>query len=414
MKILHIASAFDVNFPGGITNYVRTLAGSQASAGDDVFVLDGGKAREWQHHRLGFQVKGTDTTEVNSFVVSMHDDPKGSKALLDLIRSSEFDVVHFHLTIGVGTSFYTDFAEAGIRYVVSLHDYYLYCPRITMMDYTGNDCGGPALKKCETCIGKLDQVDLLHRASLKINLPLPRIPSKRVTIRNAEVRRFFENATAILAVSNRVRELYESVYPNGNYYVSHIGSASASILRPLKTDSEKLRLTFIGTLAKFKGAELLEKIALGIRRKDVVVQFYGRIERAELGKRIERAGVVIRGSYTPPELSGIMANTDIGLVLPVWEDNAPQVVMEFLNYGVPVVGTNMGGIPDFVGEDNGFLFDPRTDTGLESAINFIDNVRLDEIRALGTTIPRLTGPDEHQTEVRRIYADSCAGDRGRS
>jgi glycosyltransferase involved in cell wall biosynthesis len=407
MRILHVASAFDVDFPGGITNYVRTLASSQVAAGDDVFVLDGSKSRAWCEHPLGFKVQGSGPTEVDNFVASMPADPKGSSELMELILENQFDVVHFHLTIGIGTSFYSWFAGAGVNYVISLHDYYLYCPRIMMMDFTGNDCGGPAPRKCEVCVGKLDQIDLLYRASRKTGVPLPRIRSKKVTVRNAIIEGFFRNATVILAVSNRVRELYQSVYPEGNYVVSHIGSTSASVARPAKTEYKNLRLTFIGTLARFKGAEVLEQIALGLTRRDVEIQFFGRIDRAEWGPRIARAGVTLRGSYTPDDLPEIMSNTDVGLVLPVWEDNAPQVVMEFLNYGIPVVATSMGGIPDFVSGVNGFLFDPRSEAGVRSAISFLDSLDVREARKQGQTITRLTEPGAHQAQVRSLYSGAA-------
>ena len=48
---------------------------------------------------------------------------------------------------------------------------------------------------------------------------------------------------------------------------------------------------------------------------------------------------------------------DIGLVPSVWWDNGPQTVLEMQANGLPVIGANAGGIPDFVGhETNGLLF----------------------------------------------------------
>ncbi|TFC08845.1 glycosyltransferase [Cryobacterium sp. MDB2-33-2] len=403
MKILHVLSAFDVDFPGGITNYLRTLAASQVASGDDVFVVDGGESRVWRKHQLGFSVVGADSTQGDHFTVSMRRHPVAARGLVAFIAGQAPDIVHFHLTSGIGVDFYSEFIELHVPFVVSLHDYFLFCPRITMVDYSGDNCGGPSSEKCSRCIGVIDQVDVLFRLSRKTGLPLPRMRSSKLDRRNEQIGNFLGSAALVLAVSTRVREIYESVYPHANYAVSRIGSSSADIARPRKTASDKIRLTFIGTLAKFKGSEILERIAVGLTRDDISIEFFGRLGHPKAGKKLVEAGVAVRGSYEPSDLPRIMSNTDIGLVLPIWEDNAPQVVMEFLNYGVPVVATSMGGIPDFVGSENGFLFDPRSDDGVASAINFIESLDASEVRAWGKSLPRLPGPDRHQAEIRGFY-----------
>lgn len=399
MKIIHVVSGFSIDFPGGITNYVRTLAASQVEDGHEVIVVDGGDADG--AHTLGFSVRSY-KGNIRPFVVSCKDDAEGTARLNQLLVGEAPDLVHFHLTVGFGEDFYEDFAAVGQKYVVSMHDYYLLCPRITMMNWAGKNCGGPEKKKCETCIGKLDQVDLLYKAARRVHLPLPRIPSKAVTARNEKVGAFLRGAEVILPVSDRVRELSAGPYPELSYEVSHIGNTSALAERPAKTDSPNLRLTFIGVLSEHKGAELLIKLAQGVTRKDVEFHFYGRTD-GKWGQAAEKAGIILHGSYAPAELPAIMASTDLGVALPIWEDNGPQVVMEFINYGVPVLATRMGGIPDFVTSDTGFLFDLD---GLDKAIAYIEAADAEELRAKGAGMPRLTTPSEHQAHIHRIYTEA--------
>lgn len=408
-RILHVSTAFDVDFPGGITNYVRTLGQSQVENGAVVGVLDGGASTDWRPHKLGFSVRGHRATQVEHFSLRSPRETTNSAQVIEVIRSFRPDVVHFHLTIGLGRSFYGAFAEAGIPFVISLHDYFLFCPRITMMDYSNNDCGGPERSKCERCIGVLDQVDLVRRGARKLQVQLPRVPSPSVTRRNAEIARFFRSAAVVLAVSSRVAELYRGVYPDARYVVSHIGSTSATAPRIAKTSSPTLRVTAMGTLSKYKGAEVLAAVAHRIPADRAVVRFYGRVDDERWGRIAEEAGVELRGAYTPADLPNILAETDIGLAVPVWEDNAPQVVMEFLNHGTPVVATRMGGIPDFVDESNGFLFDHRAPDGIDSAARFIAEQTSATAAAWGANIQRLSTPADHRAAIDGVYADALSG-----
>lgn len=396
MKIIHVVAGFSIDFPGGITNYVRTLAASQAGNGHDVIVLDGGESN--RNHELGFSVLSY-SGNIRPFVLSCKEDREGTSQLKEMLLGEFPDLIHFHLTVGFGEDFYEDFAAAGQKYVVSMHDYYLLCPRITMMNWEGKNCGGPERKKCETCIGKLDQIDLLYKAARRVHLPLPRIPSKAVTARNAKVRSFLRGAEVVLPVSDRVRQLSAGPYPELDYEVAHIGNVSASVDRPQKTDSRNLRLTFIGVLSEHKGADLLVKLAKGVTRKDVEFHFFGRAE-GRWAAAAEKAGIIVHGSYAPADLPRIMASTDLGVVLPIWEDNGPQVVMEFINYGIPVLATRMGGIPDFVSGDNGFLFDA---SAISDAIAYVDAAETEALRSVGRSLPRLTSPGEHQEHMLRVY-----------
>ncbi len=62
-------------------------------------------------------------------------------------------------------------------------------------------------------------------------------------------------------------------------------------------------------------------------------------------------------AYKPHDVPWMCGGKDFGLVPSVWWDNGPQTVMEFLACGLPVVGAELGGIPDLVRHnDNGLLF----------------------------------------------------------
>ena len=184
--------------------------------------------------------------------------------------------------------------------------------------------------------------------------------------------------------------------------MEQIGNESAEHEPITKISSERIRMVFIGTLSRSKGGKVLEKLLTRVRRCDLEFHFYGRAWEG-FEKRLRPLGLMSHGSYKPEDLPGIMANADIGLVLPVWEDNGPQVAMEFVNYRVPVVGTRRGGIPDIVPPENGVLFDPDSEAEIDRIVDWLENVSIQDLETMSAGIKRLKTPAQHADRIREIY-----------
>jgi glycosyltransferase involved in cell wall biosynthesis len=98
-----------------------------------------------------------------------------------------------------------------------------------------------------------------------------------------------------------------------------------------------------------------------------------------------------------------MSQADVGMVLPIWEDNGPQVAMEFVNNCVPVLGTRRGGVPDIVSEDSGFLFDPDDKGELDAAVHWIERISHAEISSIAAAMRRLITPQQHADRISELY-----------
>ena len=138
-----------------------------------------------------------------------------------------------------------------------------------------------------------------------------------------------------------------------------------------------------------------------IDRSKYDINFYGYV--GEYEEELRKRGIINRGTYQQKDLSTILEKMDIGLVLSTWEDNAPQVVMEMLNNRIPIVATRMGGIPDFVNENNGFLFDPYDACGLEDVVKFFEKLDRTQIELYKSKIERTLTPKEHYDELMKVY-----------
>lgn len=132
----------------------------------------------------------------------------------------------------------------------------------------------------------------------------------------------------------------------------------SSLLRPDGT----LKLCYLGYMRRDKGYEFLVE-ALSVlpdpiaRRLHLVIAARPRTaadldQLARLRPRF--ASLEHRAGYHRDELDTLLAEVDLGIVPPLWEDNLPQVALEMHARHIPLLTSDVGGVqeisncPDFV------------------------------------------------------------------
>lgn len=137
-------------------------------------------------------------------------------------------------------------------------------------------------------------------------------------------------------------------------------------------------LLYAGYLARRKGAyELIEAFSR-IRRRfpdALLVMCGGGSEKTQLRSMADElgigAGLIMNGEVPPKQMNKWMKASDM-LVLPSYTEGMPNVVMEAMACGLPVVATAVGGLPDAVGDCPGaILIPPRDVSALEDAITAV-------------------------------------------
>ncbi len=404
MKILHISTGFKLSFQGGITNYVRSLADSQVKSGHDVTVIGDPDDMTFAHKYVtGF------TGTIPPFYLGKLEDKEHLNMLKQFLKKESFDIIHIHMPLGLDWDLYT--ALEGYRYVISLHDYFYICPRIQMIDKNKRLCTAYDEKKCRRCISRLESIRAC-RGMLKIarkisgneNLCMPYLPQTVTVQRHIKFKKLLENAQLVIPVSQRVKEIYIRSGFKANYEVLHIGNISAENFKQkylVDRSERKLRIGILGSMTYYKGADLVIEFAEKLDASKYELHFWGRPLKYE--KALRKSGVIMHGAYIQKDLPKLLDNVDLGFVLSIWEDNGPQVVMEFLNNRVPVIGTRLGGIVDFINEKNGYLFDPYSDAEKKEAIAFLNNLSVDDVYRMKKEITRTILPSEHYQAVQTLY-----------
>ncbi|MHB1347692.1 MAG: glycosyltransferase, partial [Candidatus Humimicrobiaceae bacterium] len=78
------------------------------------------------------------------------------------------------------------------------------------------------------------------------------------------------------------------------------------------------------------------------------------------------------------DISNFLPKIDVLIVPSLWNEPFGRVIIEAYSFGVPVIGSNRGGIPELIEDGKtGFIFDPDINKDLENKINlFIDKPQL--------------------------------------
>src|SRR5262249_13769430 len=132
-----------------------------------------------------------------------------------------------------------------------------------------------------------------------------------------------------------------------------------------------LRLLFAGRLTTEKGVRVAIEamqhipadipVALTIAGKGVLEGEAGAAAAAD--PRITFAGYLDGGRKV-----SVFANTDCLLLPSLWYENAPVVILEAAAYGIAVIGSKLGAIPEFVQDGvNGLLFEAGSAQSLAAA-----------------------------------------------
>jgi glycosyltransferase involved in cell wall biosynthesis len=180
-------------------------------------------------------------------------------------------------------------------------------------------------------------------------------------------------------------------------------------------NTRPLRLHFMGYNNYYKGlhvlAEALEMLRPAHARKIDLSIFALDGQSIEwLFRRLEPrlAGLKFSYAYNYHDIPWMLGGKDLTVVPSVWWDNAPQTVFESLSCGVPVLGANIGGIPDFVQHRvNGLLFTANSRPSLrDTLISAIEDPWM--VEGLRANVRPSRGIEEHAIDMERVFAGPSA------
>jgi len=176
--------------------------------------------------------------------------------------------------------------------------------------------------------------------------------------------------------------------PLGDYPMAHILNANKYPAPTVtRTPSEKVRFIYVGRLESSKGIPILLEAAEALSQDwDFSLKIVGTgREEAALRERYDHHDwIEFTGHVALQAAIDHIAGSDVLCIPSVWLENSPGVVIQALGVSVPVIGSDIGGIPELVKHDeNGLLAEPENVESWRKAMETIlaDPERLQRYQA---------------------------------
>jgi glycosyltransferase involved in cell wall biosynthesis len=199
-----------------------------------------------------------------------------------------------------------------------------------------------------------------------------------------QIVKFLSNCFRVLTVSADLgRKLEHLGLPKDRLEVVYNG-VDADVFRPLgKAQAREITgmpldakvITFVGSLFREKGCFELIRAFASLRPIDnrIRLVFVGQgAMLAALKTDAEKLGVTANVTFVGRVLHGDLgpwfAGSDI-TCLPSYREGVPNVIMESMSCGIPVVASDVGGIPEVLPSFAGIMVPAENESALASALN---------------------------------------------
>lgn len=359
---------------------------------DRVYFNTGNLLHEHQHEVRYFSSKHQDNEPVehSEYFVSINDNRKTNfiqkvtgvkdylynknafKKLNELLEEYRPDIAHLHLFYGgLSGSILKALKNHNIPVVQTLHDYRLLCPANAFLDSDN--------QICEKCKNK-SYYQCATNKCLEGNLFYSSILSME-----AYTRKYFidplDYVNHFIFVSRFSQQKH--IEFNERYLTksSHLYNFT-SIPEKLSVAENEGYFLFFGRLSKEKG---LQSLLGAVKNNNIKLKIAGsgplQNEIEEFARQHEN--IEFLGHRSGDDLQRLIKSSLFVVVPSEWYENNPMTIIESYALGKPVIGANIGGIPEIIiDNETGFLFKSRDSDDLAKIITKAKQTGLKEYEAM--------------------------------
>lgn len=178
-------------------------------------------------------------------------------------------------------------------------------------------------------------------------------------------RYLYSSPDQVIFPSDWLKKYYEEhkFFPHGQKEVAqnfHLPSANLLSDKKLKSP-DKVAFLYIGQVEAHKGILFLIKTLNELRITNYELWVIGAGSALKLAKELAKDNPHIKflGHQPKEKIQEYLKQADYTIVPSLCYEASPTVIFESLSAGVPVIASNLGGIPELIrAGENGYLFEP--------------------------------------------------------
>jgi len=441
MRILHYFLGFPPYRSGGLTKFAFDLMKAQLLNNHEVYALWpgtiirlGGKP----YIRKMRKIEGIKNFElINPLPVALDEGIVDFSYYMKTCDRSiyyEFliglgpDVIHIHTLMGLHREFFYEARRLKIKLVMTSHDYYGLCPKVTLFR-NGICCDDD--DNCSMCIqcnsSALSMKKIVIMQSpiyryFKDNIIVKRLRSKHrrhfydgmnnicesctntdgVALRYQELRNYYidiyKSIDFIHFNSTVAEKVYRRFFVPQDSQVVTITHQEINKRISIRKEKDKLQLYFLSPTKSYKGFNViknaLDRLWKEGNRGFVLYVFDEVYEKSPYM-------IIKANGYKYEELPQIMANADFVLAPSTCYETFGFTVIEALSFGVPVIVSSNVGAKDIIGEA-GIIFTAGDSNQLFDIISSLDNKQIELLQNEAQKINIKTW-DTFNSEIIDIY-----------
>jgi glycosyltransferase involved in cell wall biosynthesis len=320
--------------------------------------------------------------------------------------------------------------------IVTLTDFWFLCPRITLWRSNDSLCDGPegALK----CVRCLQESHRRYRLPMRVAPKLVNyawrwlekypavgrgldLPNKLTAIkeRQSVLQEALNSVDVVICPSRFLRKVFiqNGVNPSRLVFARQGVDLSEKDLPRRRDDRRKLRIGYLGSLAKHKGVHVLFRAFQQVKSGDLGPELHVYGDLGQFPKYVSQLNhlrkdnerIILAGRFERHRLWQVLADLDVIVVPSIWYENSPNTILEAFAAKVPVVASNLGGMAELVEHKvNGLLFTAGDANDLANQLQqLVDNREL--LPQLRAGIRPVRSIEEEMQNLIRIYAGAFKG-----